>query len=61
MGTSKFAFIRTVIHNNLIGGVFDKGDRKTQPLQWKPGPKYLQFMSPKERATGWSQRGLDFL
>eukprot|EP00957_Ditylum_brightwellii_P136431 10405381-Ditylum_brightwellii.AAC.1 len=60
MGTAKFTFIRTVIHNNLIDGVFNKRDGKTQPLQWKSGAKYLQFMSPKESATGWSQEGLDF-
>eukprot|EP00957_Ditylum_brightwellii_P033811 2562270-Ditylum_brightwellii.AAC.1 len=60
MGTAKFTFIRTVIHNSFIGGVFNKGDRETQPLQWKPDPKYLWFTSPKERVTGWNQEGLDF-
>eukprot|EP00957_Ditylum_brightwellii_P068517 5201403-Ditylum_brightwellii.AAC.1 len=51
MGAAKFIFIRTVIHNSIIGGAFNKGDEKNQPLQWKPDPKYLWFTSPKERAT----------
>eukprot|EP00957_Ditylum_brightwellii_P197809 15069049-Ditylum_brightwellii.AAC.1 len=41
MGTAKFTFIRTVIHNNLVGGILDKGQGEIQPLQWKPEPKYL--------------------
>eukprot|EP00957_Ditylum_brightwellii_P140775 10723678-Ditylum_brightwellii.AAC.1 len=44
METAKFTLIRTVIHNNL----------------WKPEPKYLRFTSPRDRATGWSQEGLNF-
>eukprot|EP00957_Ditylum_brightwellii_P172050 13098526-Ditylum_brightwellii.AAC.1 len=60
MGTAKFTLIRTVIHNNLVGGIFDKGQGKIQPLQWKPGTKYLRFTSPRDRATGWSQEGLNF-
>eukprot|EP00957_Ditylum_brightwellii_P211143 15365808-Ditylum_brightwellii.AAC.2 len=33
MGTAKFALIRTVIHNNLVGGIFDKEQEEIQPLQ----------------------------
>eukprot|EP00957_Ditylum_brightwellii_P114687 8745774-Ditylum_brightwellii.AAC.1 len=58
MGTAKFTLIRAVIHNNLVGGIFDKGQGKIQPLQWKPEPKYLRCTSPRDRATGWSQEGL---
>eukprot|EP00957_Ditylum_brightwellii_P125668 9579061-Ditylum_brightwellii.AAC.1 len=61
MGTAKFTLIRTVIHNNLVGGILDKGQGKFQPLQWKPEPKNLRFMSPRDRATGWSQDRLDFV
>ena len=28
MGTVKFTLIRAVIHNNLVGGIFDKGQGK---------------------------------
>eukprot|EP00957_Ditylum_brightwellii_P096899 7379755-Ditylum_brightwellii.AAC.1 len=60
MGTAKFTIIRTVIHNNLVGGIFDKGQGKIQPLQWKLEPNYLRFTSLRDKATGWSQEGLNF-
>ena len=55
LSSAKFAFIVTIIHNNLI--------KENTSLTWKPmDTAKLRFTGPKQRGGtgGWAQEGFDF-